>query len=105
MDRVLVVCGAGASSTFLAVRMRTRATARDMQVSARAGSVGDVDTLLPDIDVLLVGPHLEAEFADLAARARRVGLLAALLPPTVFGPHGADEALDLAVGLLAAAAH
>ena len=39
MDMILVVCGAGASSTFLASRMRALATERGLDITARAGVV------------------------------------------------------------------
>ncbi len=103
MDTILVVCGAGASSTFLASRMRTLASARGLDVMARAASNLDLEARLSDIQVLLVGPHLAPEFAELNASAAQHGVPAALLPPTAFGPDGAANALDAALALLAAA--
>src|SRR6185503_20153261 len=64
MDLVLVVCGAGASSTFLASRMRMLATERGLDITARAASNLDLASHLPDARVLLVGPHLESSFAE-----------------------------------------
>ena len=101
MNTILVVCGAGASSTFLASRMRTLATNRGLDVTARAASNLDLESRLPDVQVLLVGPHLEPEFGELEASAARHGVPAALLPPTAFGPDGAANALETALALLA----
>jgi len=100
MDLVLVVCGAGASSTFLASRMRTLATERGLDLTARAASTQDLVSRLPDASVLLVGPHLESSFAELAAEAADHGVAAALLPSTAFGAQGASDALDQALALL-----
>jgi len=101
MDLVLVVCGAGASSTFLASRMRVLAAERGLSITARAASNLDLASNLPDARVLLVGPHLESDFAQLAAEAAARGVPAALLPVTAFGPQGAADALDQALALLA----
>jgi PTS system cellobiose-specific IIB component len=100
MDMILVVCGAGASSTFLASRMRALATQRGLDVTARAASNLDLASRLADARVLLVGPHLEASFADLKAEAAAHSVPAILLPPTAFGPEGAADALDQALAAL-----
>lgn len=100
MDMILVVCGAGASSTFLASRMRALAVERGLDVTARATSSLDLGPRLEDARVLLVGPHLEAMFAELSAEAARYSVPAALLAATAFGPRGAADALDQAVALL-----
>jgi PTS system cellobiose-specific IIB component len=83
MDMILVVCGAGASSTFLASRMRALATERGLDLTARAAS------------------HLESAFGELEAEAAEYSVPAALLPSTAFGPEGATDALDQALALLA----
>jgi PTS system cellobiose-specific IIB component len=100
MDTILVVCGAGASSTFLASRMRSIAKERGVDISARAASVADLESRLPTARVLLVGAHLETSFEELEATASLSNVPAALLPSTAFGPTGAAEALDLALSLL-----
>ena len=56
--RIHIVCGAGASSTFVALRLRTSAAARGIAAHVTAGSEADLASMLPVIDVLLVGPHL-----------------------------------------------
>ena len=100
MDMILVVCGAGASSTFLATRMRALATERGLNVTARAASNLDLTSRLADARVLLVGPHLESSFEEIRAEAADHSVPAALLPTTAFGPQGATDALDQALALL-----
>jgi cellobiose PTS system EIIB component len=97
MQLILVVCGAGASSTFLASRMRRLATARGLDVTARAASALDIDSRLAAASVLLVGPHLEPQFPDLRTRAAAYGVPALLLPESAFGADGAASALDQAL--------
>jgi PTS system cellobiose-specific IIB component len=100
MDMILVVCGAGASSTFLASRMRAIATERGLDVTARAASNLDLSSRLSDARVLLVGPHLESSFIELEAEAAAHSVPAALLASTAFGPQGAMDALNQALALL-----
>lgn len=100
MDLILVVCGAGASSTFLASRIRKLAEQRGLDVTARAASTLDLDSRIADASVLLVGPHLEPTFPDLQLLASDHDVQAALLPSTAFGPDGADNALQTALALL-----
>ncbi|MCS5721200.1 PTS sugar transporter [Herbiconiux sp. CPCC 203407] len=102
VDKVLIVCGAGASSTFLALRLRRVARDRDLDLIVEAGTLPDVNERLAATSVLMVGPHLFAQFEELNRRAAAVGARAALLPDTVFGPEGAEIAADIVTGLLGA---
>lgn len=101
MDTVLIVCGAGASSTFLALRLRKVLRARDLELVVEAAAQPDLDERLGTTSILLVGPHLDTRFDELNARAAQAGARAALLPDTVFGPAGAEAAADLVTELLA----
>lgn len=102
MHRVLVVCGAGASSTFLAHRIRAAARGRDVDVSVSASSTEGIAERLGEIDVLLVGSHLAEQFDDIAKLSAAAGVRSALLPDTVFGAQGEQTALDLVLGSSAA---
>lgn len=101
MERVLIVCGAGASSTFLALRIRAVARERGLDLVVEAGTVQDLDERLPATDALLVGPHLADSFPELERRAGAAGTPAGLLPPDAFGSGGAAAATDLLGELLA----
>ncbi|PPI45497.1 hypothetical protein C5D18_06730 [Rathayibacter tritici] len=102
--RILIVCGAGASSTFLAHRLRAGAKERGMGAEFRSETLTGLEHSLPEADVLLVGPHLESQFDGLRQRAELMGAAAALLPPDVFGAHGADAVLETLPVLFAARA-
>ena len=55
---VLLVCGSGASSGFMATNMRKAAVARGLDVDIKARSESEIENYIEDIDVLMVGPHL-----------------------------------------------
>lgn len=100
--KILIVCGAGASSTFVALRVRRTAAGRGITVQVAAGSEADLPGALSGIDVLLVGPHLAHLFEDILGQADAAGVGAVLLPDTIFAARDGDEALDLALGAAAA---
>ncbi|MDQ1582806.1 MAG: cellobiose system component [Microbacteriaceae bacterium] len=100
MERVLVVCGAGASSTFLAHRMRQDAASRGLDITVHAGSLAELPAQLPDLDVLLVGQHLRESYPRIAEQAAAANVRAALLPALTYDRAGADLALGIVEELI-----
>jgi len=96
--RIMVVCGAGASSTFVAHRLRRSAAEQGVVAEISAGSEADLPAGFTGVDVLLVGPHLAARFDDIRARASAAGVAAALLPESIFTERDGQVALSLALG-------
>jgi PTS system cellobiose-specific IIB component len=97
---VLVVCGAGASSTFVALWLRQAAAARGTAVRARAGSTDDLALAAREADVVLVGPHLADRFAAIEQVAATAGASAALLPERIIRDRDGDAALQLALNAI-----
>jgi PTS system cellobiose-specific IIB component len=95
--RILIVCGAGASSTFVALRLRRSAAQRGLDVVVSAGSDSDLASGLDAVDVLLVGPHLSDRYEGIRAQADAGGVAVALLPETIFAARDGEAALDLAL--------
>ena len=56
--RVLLVCGSGASSGFMATNMRKYAVAQGLDIKITARSESEIENYIEDIDVLMIGPHL-----------------------------------------------
>lgn len=61
--RILVICGAGASSTFVAQRLRRAAEASGLDWQTAAGTAQAVTG--DSADLILVGPHLKERADDL----------------------------------------
>ena len=59
MKNILLVCGTGASSGFMAKNIRQAAKVRNIEIGVKARSDSVVEDYIEDIDLLLVGPHLE----------------------------------------------
>ena len=82
--RILVVCGAGASSTFVAQRVRHAAHDRGLSYTASAGTQQSLPIDLDAADVVLVGPHLGHAVARIEREARARGTRVVLLPDDIF---------------------
>ena len=92
--RILVVCGAGASSTFVAQRLRAAARAAGIELSAAAIARASLAANLADADALLIGPHLP-DLDEVRAEALRHGVRAIALPEDVFVDVDGTRALGL----------
>ena len=55
---VLLVCGSGASSGFMAANMRKSASAQGIELKISARSESEIENYIDEIDALMVGPHL-----------------------------------------------
>lgn len=78
--RILVVCGAGASSTFVAQRLRRAASAAGLDWDAAAGTEHSVQT--GDHDLVLIGPHLADRLSAISEETRAPVVA---LPSDIFG--------------------
>lgn len=88
--RILVVCGAGASSTFVALRLRRAAEAAGLAWDCTAGTADSAATA--DADLVLVGPHLADRLGDIRAAAAGTVLS---LPEDVFTDRDGERTLAL----------
>lgn len=56
--KVLLVCGSGASSGFMAANMRRAAAKQSLNLDIKARSESEIENYIDQIDALMVGPHL-----------------------------------------------
>lgn len=89
--RILVVCGAGASSTFVAQRLRSASTAVGLDWETFAGAesaIGDSPA-----DLVLIGPHLAHRIEAIRSAA---SVPCTVLPDDVFGDRDGTRTLAIA---------
>lgn len=94
--RILVVCGAGASSTFVAQRLRRAAALAGLDWEASAGLESTASG--SDHDLILVGPHLGDR---LDAIRESASAPVVVLPEDVFSDLDGSRTLVLARAILA----
>ena len=93
--RILVVCGAGASSTFVAQRVRHAAQDQGLAYIAFAGTEASLPIDLDAADVVLVGPHLAHALERIEMDAAYRGTTVVLLPPDIFTDRDGSRTLAL----------
>jgi PTS system cellobiose-specific IIB component len=101
--RILVVCGAGASSTFVALRLSRAARDAGLEWTATAGTTA---TALdrPDADLVLLGPHVADQLPAIAA-ASGSALDVLALPSDVFEDRDGAQTLAWVRSALDTAGH
>lgn len=62
---VLLVCGSGASSSFMAAKMRIAAKNRDLDLNLLARSESEISNFVGEVDAVMIGPHLSQYYEDL----------------------------------------
>jgi PTS system cellobiose-specific IIB component len=82
--RILVVCGAGASSTFVAQRINSAARARKLAYVATATNEGALADGVGSSDLVLLGPHLAPRLEAIKSLAAPHGVHVVLLDADVF---------------------
>lgn len=96
---VLLVCGSGASSGFMAANIRKAASARGITMSVTARSESEVLNYVDDINCLLVGPHLASNFDSILEDIEGYDIKCALIPKECYAKLNGDMAVDLILEL------
>lgn len=92
--RVLLVCGSGASSGFMAANIRKAAAARGVDVSVVARSESEIENYVEDIDALMVGPHLSYILDEVDDFIGDHPVTVILMSPDYYSTLDGDGALD-----------
>lgn len=85
MSNVLLVCGSGASSGFMAAAARKAAKKAKSDVVFKARSDSELSEFLNGQDLLLIAPHLKYIKDDLSEEASNAGVKIAIIPEDVYG--------------------
>lgn len=92
---ILLICGSGASSGFMAAAIRKAAKKRGEVVTVKASSESQLDERINEIDYLLIGPHLSYMLEELEKQTEEKNVKVAVIPQATYGSLNGDKALDL----------
>ncbi len=95
--RVLLCCGAGMSSGFLASNARKAAKKKKIAASVEARSFSEANEYMGSIDVLLLGPHYATELENFQRKGESYGVAVAVIPKDIYGALDGAALLDLAI--------
>ena len=94
MKNILLVCGTGASSGFMAKNIRLAAKAKNIEMSVKARSDSEVEDYIEEIDLLLVGPHLKYMLHDLEEIAEPHGVPVRIIEDDAYGSLDGNAVLE-----------
>lgn len=100
MKQILLVCGTGASSGFMARNIRQAVKARGLNYDVKARSDSVLEDYIEDISLLLVGPHLDYMLSDLEEIAKPYNVPVRIIPKEAYGSLDGEAVADLITEIL-----
>lgn len=91
---VLLVCGSGASSGFMAANIRKAAKARNVEITINARSEATVEDYVDEIDCLMIGPHLASLKGDMEEICSGYPIKVMVCDKDAYAHLNGDKALD-----------
>ena len=93
--RVMLCCGAGMSSGFLAQRVRGEAKKQKIDLTCEARSESQVPQFFGKFDILLLGPHYASQLPNYRELAEKHGFKADVIPQSIYGTLDAAKLLEM----------
>lgn len=97
MIRILLACGIGASTGFMAANMRKAGKAKGLDVKVNAVSKSQVMEYADKIDVLLLGPHFSAEVPKYEEMLREYKVKVTSIDPDYYASLDGESILEDAI--------
>lgn len=101
MQRIVLCCAAGMSTSMLVNKMKAEAQQRALDLDIYAVPVAEFERELPGADVVLLGPQVKYEIARLSAIAEPQGKAVAVIDMADYGMMRGAVVLDKALALIA----
>ena len=97
--RILLSCGAGMSSGFLANKARKAAKKKGLNVKIEAKSESEVSAYLPSIHILLLGPHYASQLKEFRALAAPYNVKVDVIPTEIYAILDGEGLVEFALNL------
>lgn len=94
---VLLCCGAGMSSGFLAQKTRKAAKKQGIQATIEARSESEIANYLSEIDILLLGPHYASMRDQIQEQATPYNVPVEVIPQDIYGMLDGPGLLSFAI--------
>ena len=91
---VLLVCGSGASSGFMAANIRKAAAEKGLDIKITARGESEIENYIDDIDALMVGPHLAYILDEVEKFVGDAPVKVILMNPEYYATLNGKQALD-----------
>lgn len=97
--RVLLVCGSGASSGFMAANIRKAAARKGVDIDVTARGEAEIENYIEEIDCLMVGPHLAYLLDEIDEIIGGNDIKVELIKPEYYSTLNGDKVLDQILAL------
>jgi len=91
---VLLVCGSGASSGFMASNIRKAAAKRNFDINIKARGEAEIENYIDEIDALMVGPHLAYILDEIEDYIGDADVKVLLMKPSYYSTLDGEAALE-----------
>jgi PTS system cellobiose-specific IIB component len=81
---ILLVCGSGASTGFMAANLRKEATKQGLAWEINARSESEADDFADHVDCIMLGPHLEYLLEEFTERYRTKNIKVAVMKKSYY---------------------
>lgn len=98
--KILLICGGGASSGFLAQQMRRAAKKKGIDADVQATSYSILEDYIDDVDCLLIGPHLKFDEESISGICKENGVPYGFIEQNVYASLNGEAAFDQALSLV-----
>ena len=95
MKKILLICGTGASSGFIASNVRKAAKERGLDYEIIARSDSALDDYIEDVSLLLVAPHLSYMLGEVEDTAKDYNVPVKMIPKEYYGTMNGEAIVDL----------
>ncbi len=82
---ILLCCGAGMSSGFMAQYVRNAAKKSGIQVKCEAHSQATIEKIVKDFDILCLGPHLGTNLKNFEKMCAPYDIPVIVIPSEIYG--------------------
>jgi len=96
--KILLICAAGMSTSLLTNSMKKHADPGDVIDALPAG---DIDAVINDYDVILLGPQIRYKLAEIEGKAKPLGTPVGVVDMRAYGTMDGKAAMTQARSLLA----
>ncbi len=100
MVNILLACGIGASTGFMAANMRKIGKKRGLDISVNAVSKSQVMEYADKTDILLLGPHFVNEVPKYQEELKNYNIKVSSIDPNAYSMLDGEAILDDALKLL-----
>jgi PTS system cellobiose-specific IIB component len=90
---VLLVCGSGASSGFMAANIRKAVSSQGLDIKITARGESEIENYIDEIDALMVGPHLAYILDEVEEYIGDAPVKVILMKPEYYATLNGEQAL------------